>query len=190
MTNTVKLFVICCGLIANIHSIIGAMESDIAEYIDNNLHTTKGNEYIQYLNSNYNNLSNCIKKQLTQIDNASAKNDIYEQNVKKFVMKSLASTTVALNKLIESYKPNLYFVSSEYKNYAIENIGNVYCGTYNFDEVENAFNDAKFCELLNKCHLGLSVILDVFSYLKQNNYDIEYFDEIKTLSLEIKNSLT
>ena len=190
MTNTSGLFVICCGLAISTNNSIQAMENELAKYIDNNLYIEQENKYINSLNSNYNSLSSCIKEQLTQVDNIGIENSIYKQYIKKFVIESLDSANVLLNELIKSYKSNLYFISHEYKDYAFDNICNIYCGTYTFDKVQNAFNNAEFCKLLYNCNLYLSAILSAFSNLKNNNYKVENFDKIKDYIITIKKSMT
>ena len=189
MTHIFKYFSVCCILIASINdNNVKAMDEELAEYVNNTMYRDQENEYINSLNSDYNNLSHHVKVQLTQINNTF--NDAYERDITRIVNENLDSTAVLLKKLINSHKASLYFISSKYKNYALNNICDIYCETYTLDRTYDALKNAKFCRLLAKYHLGLSVILNTFSSLKQKKYNIEHFDQIKNYIVNIKNSMT
>ena len=51
-------------------------------------------------------------------------------------------------------------------------------------------NDNDTCKWLTECHFDLSAILNVFSYLKNNNHVLSYFCKIEQHILEIKDLLT
>ena len=201
MKNTFKLFIICCGLTISINSNIEAMDNN--KYFISNLENPDsfhgylggdpvGNEtyrYVALLNYKYGQLYDNINKELEQLNNLNGTNNEQLQEIQKYVTKALDVLKKSLNDLAKSFKSELYDAFVYDKN----NIDHIVVQSnriFKFDKLLNLCYNPQCCQLIVKCHVCLFELLNIFNYLENNNYYVNYSSEIKQLILALKNSLS
>lgn len=198
MKNTFKLFIICCGLTVSINSNIEAMDNNkhfisslenpdgFHYYIDGDLVGNETYRYVALLNYKYGQLYDNINKELEQLNNLNGTNDGQLQTIQNYMKKALSSLKDSLNDLAKSHKSELYdaFISDKH------NTNNIICRICRSNTLLKLCDNAKFCQLLTKCHFCLAILLYTLQYLENNNYYVNYSSEIKQLILALKNSLS
>ena len=125
------------------------------------------------------------------MNNLNGTNDVQLQKIKNNIIETtLNSLNIALNNIIESCNSELYdfFVAEKNENNSINN--NIFRISQFESIIKSCDNNPTFCTLLTKCNICLDILLITFTYLNNNNYYMEYFNEIQNYILAIKNSLS
>ena len=111
------------------------------------------------------------------------------QELQNHVTNTLNLLKESLTYLVESFKSEIYDAFVSNKN-DIGELAQYNRRIYEIDNFLKSCDNPNLCQLLTKCHVCLSKLLNIFNDLEKNDYYMKYSYDIKELILSLKNSLS